>query len=420
MFFALLKKQFIQFIRRPQELIILLLMPFVLIVILGFSLGSIMSDKPGFEATVGVVVKGDEEEEIERFKKELALQSLPEEAKKQVFTTVDHMKPIEFLLQNTFQQKEVTQFIKMKQISDTGLEKAKRSNEYSAIMVFPEGFSYGVLQNQFLKRNIENPPLTIIQNEDKSIGADTVTSIIEAYQQKLSLYTYASQVNPEKAGNIEIVGSLGEKETANKEKPLSALAYYAIGMSMMFVLYLAPSLAKNAYVEKEAHSLSRIILANVSPTLYYFSIFYTGFLLALCQLLILYSLVAICFGIIWPNLLAFLTITVAVSMAVGGISACLSSVVHRCNSEDMVSIFRNVVVTILAFLGGSFFPTEQLSSQLAKIGEIVPNGAGTQAYLRVLQGESILNISGELFTLLMTAVVMFSTVWLLGRKVWKS
>ncbi|OZT12410.1 hypothetical protein CHN50_10885 [Priestia aryabhattai] len=419
MFFALLKKQFIQFVRRPQELIILLLMPFVLIVILGFSLGSIMSDKPGFEATIGIVVKGDEEQEIENFKEELAQQALPEEAKKQMLATVNHMKPIEFLLQNTFQHKEVMQFIKVKHLSNKELEKAKRSNEYNVIIVFPKGFSYEVLQKQFFNKDFENPPLTIIRNEDKSIGADTATSIMEAYQQRLSLYTYASQVNPEKASNIEIAGSLGEKETANKEKPISALAYYAIGMSMMFVLYIAPSLATNAYVEKEAHSLSRIILANVSPTLYYFSIFCTGFLLALCQLLILYSLVAICFGVIWSNLLGFIIITVSVSMAVGGISACLSSVVHRLNSEDMVSIFRNVVVTILAFLGGSFFPTEQLSSQLATIGGIVPNGAGTQAYLRVLQGESIQNIRGELFTLFVTTVVMFSTVWLFGRKGWK-
>ena len=52
----------------------------------------------------------------------------------------------------------------------------------------------------------------------------------------------------------------------------------------------------------------------------------------------------------------------------------------------------SLLVFIFALLGGSFFPLDQVSDSLIKIGEWTPNGAALQAYLQALQGFSLQEI----------------------------
>ncbi len=73
MFWTLIQKDILHFIRMKRELLVLLLMPAVLIAILGFSLGSFLDSKvPSLQMELAIIQEGDPKEDWERFKQEVA------------------------------------------------------------------------------------------------------------------------------------------------------------------------------------------------------------------------------------------------------------------------------------------------------------------------------------------------------------
>lgn len=79
-------------------------------------------------------------------------------------------------------------------------------------------------------------------------------------------------------------------------------------------------------------------------------------------------------------------ISLVFAIAIGAIAALLTTVSLHFNSESASGVFASGIVTIFAFVGGSFTPVEQISSVIQSIGQWTPNGAAMSAYLQLLQG----------------------------------
>ena len=77
----LIKKDCLTISRDKAEVLALLAMPLILIVILSFALGGLMSGEEGIdEIPVAVIMKNDFENDIENFEKALRQEEIPEEA----------------------------------------------------------------------------------------------------------------------------------------------------------------------------------------------------------------------------------------------------------------------------------------------------------------------------------------------------
>ena len=80
-----------------------------------------------------------------------------------------------------------------------------------------------------------------------------------------------------------------------------------------------------------------------------------------------------------------LLIAFSLSICVGAVAAFLTALTMRFDNDTITTVFSGGVVTIFAFLGGSFTPTEGLPVFIQKLGSWTPNGAALNAFLLWVQ-----------------------------------
>ena len=195
--------------------------------------------------------------------------------------------------------------------------------------------------------------------------------------------------------------------TINKKEPVSTKSYYAIGMAVMNVLFIASAISGITFLEKKSHVFDRVILANVSRWVYFIAVFISGSIFALLQLLIIFGFSWALFGINWSNLTFFLIVTIALALSVGGISVLLTAISYRLNSEIISNFFSSILVTLLSFLGGSFYPIGDSSKTIQRLGGFTPNGAGMSAYMAILRGDGFSDFSQHVLFLILFAAACY-------------
>src|SRR5699024_5193316 len=87
----------------------------------------------------------------------------------------------------------------------------------------------------------------------------------------------------------------------------------------------------------------------------------------------------------WLNLMYLLGLY---SLTIGSITALLTSLSLYANNVTTVSLFGSLV-TVFAFLGGSFTPVDQFSDSLAQLGNWTPNGAAMTMFIQLVQGFNV-------------------------------
>ena len=135
------------------------------------------------------------------------------------------------------------------------------------------------------------------------------------------------------------------------------------------------------------------------------SVFISGTIFALLQLLIIFGFSWALFGVSWPNLTYFFIVTIATAISVGGICVLLTAISYRLNSEVISNFFSSIVVTLMSFLGGSFYPIGDASKFIEKLGNFTPNGAGMSAYMAILRGDGFSAFSQHVLFLIVFAVI---------------
>lgn len=191
-----------------------------------------------------------------------------------------------------------------------------------------------------------------------------------------------------------------------ESEPVTSKGYYTVAMAVMNVLFIASTIGSYAFREKQSNVFNRIIVSDVSQWIYFIGIFISTAIFAFIQLLIIFGASWIIFGIVWENLTAFIMITIGLSCAVGGVGVLLTAISYRLNTEVLINYFQSLIISVLAFLGGSFFPVGDFSKLVRVIGDLTPNGAGMSAYLMILRGSEISNITDYLLYLGLFSVIL--------------
>ncbi|OIU73018.1 ABC transporter permease [Rossellomorea aquimaris] len=412
-----IKKQLLLMVRNPQVLLILIGMPLILITILGFALGSVMNgEEVSVKAKVAIIEYGDSAQELQDFLEDLESSTLPPEAREDVSQSAKRLMPVELLKSEVLKRPELKKYISVDEAEPGDLEKTKEDDTYSAIIEIPEGFTEQILSSLFLKGGEKIPQLELYRNEGKELTSNLVEDLLAGFQKQYSLSAVigrsSESILDTDTMDTEVMGTVASVED---REPLTSVTYYAVGMSVMFVLYIASNMGSFAYQEKEDHVFDRMILADVPVWKYFVSILVTTVILAILQLGILFGVCAILYDVTWPDISAFLLVTTALSLAVGSIGALLTSLNYRANSEVFSNFFSTVAVTIFAFIGGSF--GELFSSDfIQKIGILTPNGAGMAAYFKLFQGYPLSGVYSEMLTLMIFSLVILTAAALLFPK----
>ncbi|WP_404451591.1 ABC transporter permease [Virgibacillus necropolis] len=403
----IVKKQALIFLRNPQLLLLLVGLPIILITILGASLGGLMSGGTvSIDAKVALIEHGSEEEQVGRFIRDVEKSMLPIEVKTAIKENAEQYKLIKTLKEDVFGNDGLTEIITLETIEPSEKDEVINNDSYAAVIEVPANFTYNTLHNSILSDG-EPGELQVYKNEGKQVGSMVVGSILEQFQEQLALVSFAGKNNISMdAIEVDSKAVSGQTTSINQKQPVSAQKYYAVGMAVMNVLFVASMIGSFAFQEKKIHVFNRIILANVSRWVYFTGIFLSGVIFGFLHLLIVYGITWLFFGITWPNLLGFLVVTFGLAIEVGGLAVLLTAISYRINSEVITNYFSSIVVSIIAFLGGSFFPIGDFSKTIQFIGNLTPNGAGMTAYLTLLRGDGISAILDQFFFLALFAFLL--------------
>ena len=406
MIWQIVKKQGLILWRNPLQLLLLIGLPIILIAILGSALSGMMDgEDPKIKVKVAFIEHENEQKQVESFINDLEHSGLPVDAIEPIKSNISQMAPIHILKETVFGSEELQGMVEIVDVDLSEKEAILKDDNFTAVIEVPEQFSYEMLLAMVLKEGLQ-PELNVYQNEGSPIGSSVALSIIEQYQKQLTLNTFI-----EKKGfdpntfTIDQEAIAGEIKTINKKNAVSAKNYYAIGMAVMNVLFIASTVSGIAFLEKKIHVFDRVILANVSRWVYLTAVFISGTIFALLQLLIIFGFSWLVFGVSWPNVGAFFVVTIAIAISVGGISMLLTAISYRVNSEVISNFFSSIIVTLMSFLGGSFFPIGDTSNIFQLLGNLTPNGAGMSAYMAILRGDEFSTYSQHLLFIVLFAAV---------------
>ncbi|GGA39862.1 ABC transporter permease [Psychrobacillus lasiicapitis] len=402
MLFSLIGKQMKMLLRNKQPLIILLVMPVVLITILSTALASVMNseEEAAIQAKFVLIDESSWEQEeasIKRFLEEEGVSGPALEALLQVFKGND---PIHILEESIFGSEDISKYISKENRQFAELDILRKDKEIDGILLIPADFRFNYIKSAYFDEQ-ETPDMDLFLSQENGIRASIIQSVLDEWQTGFTKSLALTKVGIS-ADEVMLNGQAVERieqSLQGSERKIPASIYYTVGMLVMFALYIPTFLAGFALQEVQWKVYDRILLAGVPATLYAFSIFITGMIIALMQQVIILLYGKFVLGIDWIGLEGMALIALSYSLFIGGLSALLTTLQLRTKSEGVANIFSGLVVSIFAFLGGSFFNIGDVSSLLANIGSFTPNGATMSAILAIQKGQLLEVIWFYMFTL---------------------
>lgn len=431
MLLTMIWKDLLVALKDRKALIITLCMPAILTTILGFAFQSMMSG--GFSldrANIAVVSLGSREQDIERIKEFLEGPNmegrLSGEQKKDLLELLDDMDFEKILYEDVLGSPEVGEFIQYERM---GLHRAKgmlEKGELAAVVVLPEGFTYDTFMN--LAMPFRNPiTIEVIKHPDHSIKGEMVSGIVRGFADALSAGIIAKNVLLEasienNAGDKameEIEGLISgmydvgvrdiriDKVTVEGKRAVSSFQYYAVGMAVMFILYVAADGAQYSIDEVNYGTYRRLVMAGTGRLRFFAARFAATTLFALMQLAVLVSYSRLGFRTDWGSPIGVAVLSVFLAVAVGSLSALLSAINLKLKNSKASTVFQAVVIQVSALLGGSFFPVSGVPV-MQRLGGFTINGAAMQGFLRLMMGYSLGEVTGTIITLTGIALVLFA------------
>lgn len=414
MILHMIKKELLLYLRRPRELVILLLMPFVLITILGFALESINGQEtPNLDIKLAFIQKDDIEAAETNVIARIEGLPMSEEEKQAAIAGIKSANPVRILKEDVLDSPELRKMIDVNYVDSLS---EKEMDRYSGIVEIPAQFTEQYFQHVFFGGN-EPPEMKLKINETNSIQGSITKDIFTSFQEEVTFWTTAQSlgINADQLRN-KMTSNIGLTQPVSEKKTISAVGYYAIGMSVMFMFFVAGNVSTLAFEEKSNHIFDRILLANMPIPVFFSGIFVSSFVVSFCQINILYGLSALIHDVTWPNLIHYLTLSVMLSAMVGAFAILVSAISYRLNSNAAVQVFSSVVIPMIAFIGGSFVPVAQLGGVFEEISKYTPAGAGVSAYYKIMQGYSLADVSTQLIVILVITVILIMITFVIQPK----
>ncbi|GAA0365532.1 ABC transporter permease [Bacillus horti] len=414
------KKDMMIFIRDRKEFLVILLMPIVLIIILGFSLkGFISGEEITLNIQIALVNEDTEAEGLEAFKKEIDEGLYTEEEKLGIKASVDELRPF-VLLEQLFANETVRDWVEVLEMDAESARVALQKEEITSILFIPPDFTYDTLKRMIMREG-NGASLFITVGEQSPLRAQIFEEIITGFARTLNYDTALGQALGLEAFGAEEVGEIeGGLEAVNELAPLSSMQYYTLSMTVMFVLFVASSASGKAFTEKHQHVFDRMLLAGIHPLSYLSGKLASAACIVIGQIVILFISSQLLFQSFTGHpvsfWLAIASIISVLALCVGALTALLTSLNFRLDSPNASIFFGNAMVAMMAFVGGSFMPVSSLPEWFGIVAGWIPNGLALSAFMQAFQGAGFDVLSSPLLRLLIISIVLVGLSFILFPK----
>jgi len=173
------------------------------------------------------------------------------------------------------------------------------------------------------------------------------------------------------------------------------------GAMYFWTLFIGQGPFQEVLQEKESRISARILASPVTPGQYVLAKMLTCFTLCGLATILLLVSSALLFGIRWGNPLA---LAAAVAVWAGSMTGLLALIYVAARTREQANVLSPMVLMVLAMLGGSMFPYENLPSFLQMIGRFTPNRWAVLALRGVAQSKPVPELAGPMTALLVLGI----------------
>ncbi|MFA5552544.1 MAG: ABC transporter permease [Trueperaceae bacterium] len=414
---AFLRKDVLIQVRDLKELALMLLMPIILIAILGLALGQFVTGGPvQLDIGAALVVEDDPTAGREEFTRRLAQTEMPLPQRVALTAAALTIQPQE-MINALLSSPELADLIAVQDLDAEEAQALLEADDVQAVITLPSGFTGEMLSAMLLEG--DGATMDVALSDASPLRAGIVNDILTAFAREVSFQSALSQeLQAPPPGVITETGTV-EELTVGARVP--STAFYTFGMATMFALFVAGSISGRAYLERAQLTFDRILLSGARPLAFLLSKAMAGAVIVFLQVAFLFVAATLILGALRGQPVSFWLgsagIAAALALAVGAFSALVTSLNFRANNQAMSNVFNSVGVTLLAVLGGSFFPVEESSSLISVLGGWTPNGAALNGFLDAAKGFGLEAYGPDIIRILVGAVVlMVAAVALFPRK----
>ena len=209
----------------------------------------------------------------------------------------------------------------------------------------------------------------------------------------------------------------GQVGSPEEPKSWGGLQSSVPSMTVMFVFFVAGATGVNIYSEKKVGSFRRLLAAPMRKVeLLLGKMLYT-FITTLAQLAVIFGISVFVFPMLGleglklgNHPLAVVLIAVLVALCATGLGVLIAAFAR---TEGQVSAYSGLLLWVMAFLGGTFFPLYLTEGFLSQIGVVAPHYWANKAFYGVLtRGQDLAGVATEIAVLAgFTALFWLVGVW---------
>ncbi len=202
------------------------------------------------------------------------------------------------------------------------------------------------------------------------------------------------------------VHSLDQNSKPNRPKR-SMVAYYAAGISVMFLLFSMSGAAGSLLDEEESGVLERLLSTRASMTSLLAGKWLFYGLMGYSQVLLMFGWGALFFGLDLSTprrLVGLLVMALFTSLAASGFGLVLATV---CLTRGQLSGASTVAILLMSAIGGSMFPRFMMPELMNKAALLTFNGWALDGFLKIFwYDDPAVGLSGALLDLLPQLAVL--------------
>jgi len=224
--------------------------------------------------------------------------------------------------------------------------KAIGDSNYSCYIVFDEN----------------NKEIKLYKNDRYNLNASLIEGILNTFVQRYNVISEIASVNPRAIGqlNSEKHPQYISVESLDKKKQPRAIDYYGITMTTLIILYASMTAGYGMSSERTRKTLNRIFISPLKK-----QEIFTGKVLGFLAITLIQIAIVLSFGkfvlkINWgDNILPVIAVLAAEIVMAVSIGVAISFIAK---SEAAMAGVLNMVIVVIAFLGGAYFPIDQINS----------------------------------------------------------
>lgn len=408
-----LKKDLLVFWRDRGEMLVILLVPIVLSVILGFALSSWIEGEPGEKSvSIALIVEDDEGAAVAEFRNTVQSLNRDEAWTTSAIEAATNNHLIEGL-RWTFTSDEMKEWIHLVETSADQALALLEEKEISAVVTIPSGFTLQALKRAWLGEG-EGGTFAVTALEP-SVKLDMVTRIVDRYVQEMNVGLGLSYVLQDTSGHHQVnEGDVslpkGGMELLESVKPLTSFQYFSVSVGMIFTVFISATVALHASGEKRERVIERIRLSGNNPFHYLGGKLVASFMIACFQLTCVLTVCHFILGLFYNRSAAFwmgaAAIVLVFSFLVASMASIFTSIMFRMKNVDAANALFNLLLMVIGVIGGGFVPLYVLPEWLRSIGEWTPNGHALMMALSWIQYENAGRLTSQLLLLFVYAVVL--------------